>query len=397
MESTTVSFPLRDPGGTSVRSRIAAAGPANLFLAEAYEYDLPPALIAQQPLEERDHSRLMVLERVSGRRVDSKFHTIRDFLRDGDLIVVNNSKVFPARIVGRKASGGRVELLLLRPCLPEGGDLDVCQGEDYPPGPDWECLIRTSARIRPGQKFFFPEDVQGEVVERPDPRVWKVRFNKGGPDFFPFLERFGLTPLPPYIKRGEAAEPDSDLLRDRQRYQTVFAKRLGSAAAPTAGFHFSEALCRCLREAGIGFAEVTLHVGESTFLPIRACDIRDHQVRAERVFVSQAAAAEIQAAKQDGRRVVAVGTTVVRCLESVVAGKGKLVAGAGWADLYITPGFRFQVVDALLTNFHLPRSSLLVLVCAFAGRESVMEAYREAVQRGYRFFSYGDCMLIQTG
>jgi S-adenosylmethionine:tRNA ribosyltransferase-isomerase len=337
----------------------------------------------------------MILDRRTGRVAESVFSHLREFLREGDLLVVNNSRVFPARLIGRKETGGRVDLLLLRPCHAGGGGvaggLQECAGN----GQDWECLARASGRLKAGQGLWFAGDLRGEVLGRSNPGVVRVRFSKGGEDLFRFLEAFGRTPLPPYIRRGEAQGACVETGGDRERYQTVFARVSGSAAAPTAGLHFSDLLCRRLREGGIRFAEITLHVGEATFLPIRSADIREHALRPEPVFLSQEAVREIEDAKAAGRRVVAVGTTVVRCLESVATGRGWLVPGAGWADLYLVPGFRFQVVDALITNFHLPCSSLLVLVCAFAGRESVLGAYREAVRRGYRFFSYGDCMLIQ--
>jgi len=370
-------------------------GTAGDFPAEAYDYDLPSSLIAQEPRAERERSRLLTLDRETGRAADSVFCRIRDHLRDGDLLVVNDSKVFPARLAGRKATGGRADVLLLKPCV---GDWEWCStpGEQEHPGAcDWECLIRSSGRVKPGQRLYFSEDLEAEVLDRRESGVWTARFNRTGAAFLQVLERVGITPLPPYIRRDEPGRRMAPRQCDRERYQTVFARRIGSAAAPTAGFHFSEPLCRRLQETGIRFAAVTLHVGEATFLPIRAGDIREHTLRPERIFVSRDAADAIRSAKTAGRRVVAVGTTVVRCLESLAAGSGGVASGAGWADLFICPGFRFRVVDALITNFHLPRSSLLVLVSAFAGREKVLRAYHEAIATGYRFFSYGDCMLIQ--
>jgi len=243
--------------------------------------------------------------------------------------------------------------------------------------------------------FRFPLGVEGEVAGEPEPGVWRVRFRMGGLGWFEYLDRVGVTPLPPYIKRNGRPGTPKDPAEDRTRYQTVFARSVGSVAAPTAGLHFSEALCRELRERGVRFAEVTLHVGQATFLPVRAEDIRDHTVFPERYHVQEPAAEAIQAARREGRRVVAVGTTVVRCLESLWAERGRIEAATGWASLYVIPGHRFRVVDGLLTNFHLPGSSLLMLVSAFAGPERTRHVYEEAVRLEYRFFSYGDCMLIQ--
>ncbi len=235
----------------------------------------------------------------------------------------------------------------------------------------------------------------GEVFGESDSGIWQVRFRTEGMDFFTYLDRFGLTPLPPYIKREQTRGLPPDTASDRVRYQTVFARSVGSVAAPTAGFHFSEEICRNLRARGVGFAEITLHVGQATFLPVREPDIRDHKVWPERFHVTEQSAEAVRTAMEQGRRIVVVGTTAVRCLESLFAQRGRVEACSGWADLYIIPGFTFNVVDVLLTNFHLPGSSLLMLVSAFAGVERVRKAYQEAIRNGYRFFSYGDCMLIQ--
>ena len=369
-------------------------GADSLFFSNAYHYRLPLHLIAQEPLQDREQSRLMVLNRRTGQISDSVFSNLRYFLRDGDLLVVNNSKVFPARLIGHKQTGGRVELLLLRPCCREGRD-SGCETSGSIGGHDWECLLHTSGRVRPGQVIVFAGRLRVEVIEATAPGIWRIRVSKDVDDLFPFLDEFGQTPLPPYIKRSNTGVRSPDAQADHERYQTIFARLVGSAAAPTAGLHFSHSLCSRLREEGVRFVEVTLHVGEATFLPIRAHDVRKHFLRPESFILSHEAVQEIDEAKRSGRRVVAVGTTVVRCLESVAAEQGRLVPGAGLAGLYLVPGCRFQVVDALITNFHIPRSSLLVLVCAFAGREAVLKAYRVAVRKGYRFFSYGDCMLIQ--
>ena len=379
------------PFGAHVEGTVSA----HPYRTESYRYHLPFRLIAQQPPQNREDSRLMRVPRTGGELWHGSFRQIGRWLRKGDLLVVNNSKVFPARIVGtKKESGGRVELLLLQP-----GD-----GRDSPPEgidraeaivTEWDCLVRTSGRPRAGQVLLFPLGVEGEITGEPERGVWRVRFRMGQLDFFEYLDREGRTPLPPYIKRNGEPGPPKGSPEDRVRYQTVFARSVGSVAAPTAGFHFSEALCRELVEQGILFAEITLHVGQATFLPVRTEDIREHTVLPERFHVQEPAAEAIRAAQMEGRRVVAVGTTVVRCLESLWAERGRIEAASGWASLYLIPGHRFRVVGGLLTNFHLPGSSLLMLVSAFAGPGLIRRVYEEAVRREYRFFSYGDCMLIQ--
>ncbi len=367
--------------------------PRSPFLRDTYHYALPPGLIASRPLPSRDESRLMVLCRETGAVQHTLFRKIRDHLQEGDLLVVNDSKVFPARLVGRKPSGGKVDLLLLQPCEAENRALCWFDGRNGE-GDEWECLVRSARRPRTGQVWAFPGGLEAEVLGPGEGGSWRVRFNIGAAALLAFLERHGRVPLPPYIRRGRG-EGSEEAPEDRERYQTLFAREVGSVAAPTAGLHFSEDLVRSLKRSGISFAEITLHVGQATFLPIRAEDIRDHRLRPERFRVSEENAERIRMAKAEGRRVVAVGTTVVRCLESLVAERGCVEAGEGWAGLYILPGHRFEAVDAMITNFHLPRTSLLVLVCAFAGRERVLDAYGEAIRRRYRFFSYGDCMLIQ--
>jgi S-adenosylmethionine:tRNA ribosyltransferase-isomerase len=377
------------PGG-----RAEEDDPASLYLAETYHFHLPSRLIAQEPLPNREESRMMMLSREDGGLEHRSFREIGACLRKGDLVVVNNSKVLPARILGNKPSGGRVELLLLQPSDPRESLRECVEGE-APSPTEWDCLIRSSGRPRKGLVVRFDRGGGGEVTCGLGHGIWRVRFQTEGLDFFAFLDRVGLPPLPPYIKRDPARGEGVDPALDRERYQTVFARAVGSVAAPTAGFHFSEGLCRDLRAQGIGFVEITLHVGQATFLPVRERDVRDHKVWPERFDLTPQAAEEIQKAQQEGRRVVAVGTTVVRCLESLANERKQVEAASGWAALYVLPGFRFRVVDALLTNFHLPRSSLLLLVSAFAGADRVRRAYEEAVRNEYRFFSYGDCMLIQ--
>ncbi len=369
--------------------------PQRPFLRDTYHYVLPTHLIAQHALPRRDESRLMVLGRGSGALHHSSFRNLRDHLREGDLLVVNESRVFPARLLGHKPSGGKVDLLLLRPCDAEEAAPSWWEAKGSK-SREWECLIQSSRRPKQGQAFVFSHGLQGRVSGDSEGGVWTVRFNLDGKDLLAHLESHGLVPLPPYIRRCRTGSGPEETSEDRDRYQTVFARKIGSVAAPTAGFHFTEPLCRSLEASGISFGRITLHVGQATFLPIRTGDIRKHRIWPERYSVEEEDAEKIQQAKQEGRRLVAVGTTVVRCLESIASGRrGRIEPGEGWARLYIVPGHRFQVVDALITNFHLPGTSLLVLVCAFAQREYVLQAYAEAIRDEYRFFSYGDCMLIQ--
>lgn len=309
-------------------------------------------------------------------------------------MVVNDSKVFPARLRGKKPSGGKVDLLLLQPAYGQTASSFGVE-EEGEGSPDWNCLIRSTRRPRKGQVFTFPHGLEGEVTGHSEAGIWKVTFNLERRALLAHLENHGLIPLPPYIKRGRTSCPEQEGSEDRARYQTVFADEVGSVAAPTAGFHFTDSLCRSLEERGVSFGKVTLHVGQATFLPIRVGDIRRHRMWPERYRVSEETAEKIRKAKQERRRVIAVGTTVVRCLESLVSEKGRIEGGEGWARLYVVPGHRFEATDALITNFHLPGTSLLVLVCAFAQRELVFRAYEEAIRRAYRFFSYGDCMLLQ--
>lgn len=364
------------------------------FLLSSYQYDLPPGQIAQKPLRNRDDSRLMLLGRRSGRTRHAVFRSLPDHLRPGDLLVVNNSKVFPARLLGRKPSGGKVEVLLLYPVGAVAGETD-CPGARDRAGGEWFCLVRSSRRPRPGQTCRFPGGMQGTITGPGEGGAWKVRFDRVGSALFAYLDEHGRMPLPPYIRRDGGPGEDRLAEEDRARYQTVFARSTGSVAAPTAGLHFTPSVCERLAAKGIGMAEITLHVGPGTFLPVRVEDVRRHVVLPERWGLTEEAAEKVHRAKAEHGRVVAVGTTVVRCLETVAREGRGLVAGEGWTDLCVLPGHRFEVVDALITNFHLPGSSLLLLVSAFAGRDRVLRAYGEAIREGYRFYSYGDCMLIQ--
>jgi S-adenosylmethionine:tRNA ribosyltransferase-isomerase len=338
-----------------------------------FDYELPPELIAQEPLPERDASRLLVLDRRSGEMSHHAFAKLPDLLAAGDLLVVNRSRVIPARLLGRRAKGGEAEILLVR---------DRGEGR-------WEAMVRPGRHLRPGQRVTIDEDlsvmVESEALDESGRR--QVRLLSRRRDLEGALERCGHTPLPPYIRR-----PDRPA--DRERYQTVYAREGGSVAAPTAGLHFTEALLTRLRGKGVERAEVVLHVGPGTFQPVKAARVEDHRVAPEPYAVPRETAAAVESTRARGGRVVAVGTTTVRTLESAAASDGTVATGEGETGLVIVPGHRFRAVDALLTNFHLPRSSLLLLVAAFAGRENVLRAYAEAVRERYRFYSYGDVMLV---
>ena len=335
-----------------------------------FEYSLPQELIAQTPLEPRDHSRLMVLDRSKEAVEHRNFYDLPLLLEPGDLLVFNDSRVMPARLIGRIAdNGGRAELLLLR---------------REKPG-QWQCLARPGRRLRPGTNLLFQGELEALIVDSMEDGLRLVEFNDES-----LIEKVGQAPLPPYIH---------ETLQDPERYQTVYAKRLGSAAAPTAGLHFTERLMQDLQAKGVQTAFLTLHVGLDTFRPVDEVDPRKHKLHTEYWEVSQQAAESINSARQEGRHVVAVGTTSVRVLEQTALlmeeqGRDTIISGSGWADLFIMPGHRFRAVDAMVTNFHLPRSTLLMLVSAFAGRERVLAAYREAIEQRYRFYSFGDAMLI---
>jgi S-adenosylmethionine:tRNA ribosyltransferase-isomerase len=342
-----------------------------------FDYELPAERIAQRPTDARDASRLMVLDRERDRVEHHGFGDLPDLLRATDLLVFNDTRVLPARLVGRKSTGGRVELLLLEP------------DADDPAGHCWHCWLKASRNPAPGSILQFDHGLMAQVLSRQD-KVWAVRL--GGPEPIDrLLHRAGRMPLPPYIARpdGEAAPVD-----DRERYQTVYARRDGAIAAPTAGLHFTPQLLQRLAQRGIGQAWVTLHVGPGTFEPVQVERVERHRMHAERFEMPEATCAAIRRTREEGGRVVAVGTTVVRTLEHCAAPDGTVRPGNGECDLFIYPGYRFRAVDVMLTNFHLPRSTLIMLVSAFAGRERLLEAYAEAVERDYRFYSYGDAMLV---
>ena len=348
-------------------------------LAE-YDFDLPPERIAQAPVADRDSSRLLVLDRAAGSTRHRTFRDLPDLLRPGDLLVLNRSRVLPARLLGRRPGGGVAEVFLVRR---RGPDL-------------WDALLRPGRRLRPGVEVEITPTFKVRVEEpRPpaapgaDPPALlrPVRLLSGEGDSDGAIERHGHMPLPPYIRRPDAPA-------DRHRYQTVYAREAGSVAAPTAGLHFTPDLLARLRARGVTTAELVLHVGPGTFRPVEVPDVRQHRVDPERFTLPPETADALNRARREGRRVVAVGTTTTRTLESALTPDGTVAHGDGETALVILPGHRFAVVDALVTNFHLPRSSLLLLVAAFAGREKILAAYDEAVRHGYRFYSYGDAMLI---
>ncbi|MGA7078847.1 MAG: tRNA preQ1(34) S-adenosylmethionine ribosyltransferase-isomerase QueA [Terriglobales bacterium] len=388
------------------------------MLVSEFQYDLPPESIAQEPLADRAGSRLLHLTRLNDNRLpgswqgqsgqgqnwqDRRFREFPDLLRSEDLLVVNNTRVFPARLYGHRSGQraqplsphnpaardflrGRVEVLLTR------------QVGDDPS--EWECLVRPGRKIGIGEKLYFdtpagtnPAELEAEVVERGSFGERRIRFAPVA-DFFARVERLGHVPLPPYIDRTDRAA-------DRERYQTVYAQTPGSGArsvaAPTAGLHFTAEILEQIRARGIKIAEISLHIGLGTFQPVRTEKVEDHKLHREQYEIPAEAAQAINRAKVEGQRVVAVGTTTVRTLEHAAqrTGENRVEAGRGEADLFIYPGYRFRIVDALLTNFHLPQSTLLMLACALGGKELVMAAYRHAVEAGYRFYSYGDCMFME--
>lgn len=356
-----------------------------------FDYELPEELIAQHPLERRDASRMLVVNRALRSWRDSRFSEFSAEVKAGDVLVLNNTRVFPARLVGkREPSGGRVELLLVRQrSVDDSPGSPRSETARHRESNMWEALARPARRLERGARLTFGDGrLRAEVLDKLDSGERVVRFD--GEGFEELLEEFGRTPLPPYIKRRE----ESNRVDDSERYQTVYAARRGAIAAPTAGLHFTPRVLEAVRARGAEIVEVTLHVGYGTFAPVRADDLSAHSVLPEQSEINTEAAAAVNAAKKEGRRVVAVGTTTVRALESFVDEAGVVRPGARASSLTVTPGYRFRVVDALLTNFHLPRSSLLILVGAFAGRDLALAAYRHAVESRYRFYSYGDCMLI---
>jgi len=344
-----------------------------------YQYHLPQGLIAQAPADRKDSSRLLVLQRDRLCTEHLRFEEIGRFFREEDLLVVNNTRVVPARVHGKKETGGAVELLVLDPFK----DLERGREEGF------QCLVKSAKRPRSGMTIILPNGVRAEIRGTRENGQAMVRFLSSEP-LLNLLEQIGQVPLPPYIRRnGQPAPVD-----DRLAYQTVYAANPGAIAAPTAGLHFTGKLLQELRQRGVEIAEVTLHVGYGTFVPIRVEDIREHRMHPEFAEVTADAASKIQAARQKQKRIIAVGTTVVRILEWLAAEQGAVTAFSGFCNHYIYPGYQFRVIDGMITNFHLPGSSLLLLVSALAGRETIFRVYQEAIDKGYRFYSYGDAMLI---
>ncbi len=364
------------------------------MLVSDFHYDLPEEQIAQEALADRAGSRMLRLDRASGRVSDAAFRAFPELLRPDDLLVLNNTRVFPARLYGRRG-GNRAEPLSANNLASRDfsqGRVEVLLTRQIRESPnEWDCLVRPGRKIGVGEHLYFGEgpDLQAEVLSRGSFGERRIRFAPVK-DFFQTIETLGHVPLPPYISRD-------DRPADQERYQTVYARERGSVAAPTAGLHFTPDILARLRERGIQIAELTLHVGLGTFQPIRVQSVEEHRLHQEAYTISLEAAEAVNRARAEHRRVVAIGTTTVRTLEYVASqsADGRIQPGSGDADLFIYPGFRFQVIDAMLTNFHLPESTLLMLVCAFAGREPVLDAYRHAVQQGYRFYSYGDCMFVE--
>ena len=334
-----------------------------------FDYNLPEELIAQTPLERRDTSRLLVLDKHSGEFFHHHFYELPNYLHKGDCLVLNNSRVLPARLIGHRPTGGACEVLLLR----DRGDKI------------WECLVRPGRKLKTGATVSFGEgQLTAEIVDEIEDGKRLVRFHYEG-IFLEVLEQLGKMPLPPYIK----AE-----LQDQERYQTVYSKVVGSAAAPTAGLHFTPELLAQIQAMGVKVCYVTLHVGLGTFRPVKAEDIQDHEMHSEFCEISQETADIINETRKNGGRVICVGTTSCRTVESFAAEDGTMTARSGWTNIFIFPGYRFKVLDGLVTNFHLPESTLIMLVSALAGREHVLAAYEEAVREKYRFFSFGDAMFI---
>jgi S-adenosylmethionine:tRNA ribosyltransferase-isomerase len=360
------------------------------MLLEEFDYQLPPELVAQRPLAPRDASRMMVLERAAATFTDQIFRDLPRILEPGDLLVFNNTKVFPARLLGRRRGlrsqpvgkrnpaareflRGEVELLLTRQ-----------ESEDV-----WQGLVHPGRKVRTGEVLLFGEgELEAEVIGRGDYGLRRLRLRARQGSIEDSIDHLGHVPLPPYIRRADEAA-------DRETYQTIYAKVRGAVAAPTAGFHFTERVIEALRQRQIEICEITLHVGLGTFQPVRVHRVEDHKMEAERYEISHAAAIALNAAIEQGRRIIAVGTTSLRTLEHVALVRGgRIEPGRGETSLFIYPGFKFRVIQGLLTNFHLPKSTLLMLVCAWAGRDLILRAYQHAVQERYRFYSYGDSMLV---
>ena len=342
-----------------------------------FDYNLPKELIAQSPMKPRDHSRLLILDKKKGAIEHKNFFNILDYLKKGDIVVLNNSKVFPARLIGKKiVTGGKLEVFLLQKLE----------------GNKWKCLLGGRG-TKIGLEVEFKKELKCKVVKDNDDGTWEIKFNKSHKETIEIVEKIGRVPLPPYIESSRKSKVESQKpWNDKISYQTVYAddKKVGSVAAPTAGLHFTPTLINKLKKKGVQFECVTLHVGLGTFAPVKTDNIKKHKMHAEFVEIKKSAAARINKAKKEGRRVIAVGTTSVRTLESLLP-KNKF---SDWTDIFIYSGYKFKVVDAMITNFHLPKSTLLMLISAFAGKRNIDRAYKEAIKKKYRFYSYGDAMFI---
>lgn len=352
-----------------------------MFLLDDYGYDLPDELIAQEPVAHRDRSRLFVLNRKTLDFSHRVFDELHRFFCPSDVLVINDTRVIPGRLFGRKATGGKVEVLILD-YSDNGIDSNNARGRVL------QCLVKSSKRPRPGMVLYFDQGLEAEILTSEN-GICSLCFY-GVRDFDAIIHKIGHMPLPPYIKRVSGASNDAD----RTSYQTVYADRAGAIAAPTAGLHFSKQMLNDMAEKGVQIVKITLHVGYGTFLPVRVRDIRHHPIHSERYGISPEAAGTINRSRANGGRIVAVGTTCVRTLEFASDEDGVVASGRGNCDLFIYPGYRFKVVDAMLTNFHLPKSTLLMLVSAFAGHKTIFNAYHEAIKQKYRFYSYGDAMFI---
>ncbi|KPA17187.1 S-adenosylmethionine:tRNA ribosyltransferase-isomerase [Candidatus Magnetomorum sp. HK-1] len=344
-----------------------------------YDYQLPKHLIAQDASMKRDQSRLLVYNRNTKSIEHTVFNKLSDYLQANDLLIVNNTRVIPARLLGKKETGGKIEVFVL-------DYIRAIQEAEKTGKIQCSCMIKSSKAPRIGSTLYFSSDDQAVVITDPINGRCEIQFLCKS-DFLTFLEANGQTPLPPYIQRQAQ-------ISDKERYQTIYAKKNGAVAAPTAGLHFTEKLFEKLQKKNINIASITLHVGYGTFMPVRVSDIRKHTMHSEYIEISTHTADLIQKAKKDGQRIIAVGTTSVRTLEYIFKEKGKIEAFSGYCDLFIYPGYSFQVVDSIITNFHLPKSTLMMMISAFAQREQILKVYQNAIDNSYRFFSYGDAMMI---
>ena len=342
-----------------------------MFISD-FDFDLPENLIAQTPLEKRENSRMLIVNKENSAFEDAHFYDFPRFLRKGDVLVLNNTQGFPARLFGATETGAKIEIFLVK------------ETENK----SWETLARPARRLKIGKKIIFSDKLSAKVLDKNEEGRVFIEFQADG-DFDALLDEIGKTPLPPYIKRT-----DGNFEKDRERYQTVFAKNRGAIAAPTAGLHFTPEILENVKSSGVEIAEITLHVGYGTFEPVRVDDLSEHQVLPENYEISGETAETLNRAKSENRRIIAIGTTTTRTLESAITKHGKFIAEKNLADLTVTPNYKFKAIDGILTNFHLPQSSLLVLISTFGSHELIMNSYKHAVREKYRFYSYGDCMFI---